>query len=62
MLIAAAEIDLSIGATAGLASVVTAMTIGDIGLWPAVLAGLGAGTLHVHAAAEVGTLGDRHAR
>jgi ribose transport system permease protein len=43
--IAAAEIDLSIGATAGLASVVTAMTIGDIGLWPAVLAGIGAGTL-----------------
>jgi ribose transport system permease protein len=43
--IAAGEIDLSIGATAGFASVVTAMLLGDVGLWPAVAAGIGAGAL-----------------
>ena len=38
--IAAAEIDLSIGSVAGLASVVTAMTINSVGLIPGILAGL----------------------
>jgi ribose transport system permease protein len=38
--IAAAEIDLSIGSIAGLASVVTAMTLNSYGLIPGILAGL----------------------
>ena len=38
--IAAAEIDLSIGSVAGLASVVTAMTLNTFGLIPGILAGL----------------------
>lgn len=38
--IAAAEIDLSIGSIAGLASVVTAMTLNSFGLIPGILAGL----------------------
>jgi ribose transport system permease protein len=38
--IAAAEIDLSIGSVAGLASVVTAMTLNSFGLIPGILAGL----------------------
>ncbi len=38
--IAAAEIDLSIGSVAGLASVVTAMTLNSFGLVPGILAGL----------------------
>jgi ribose transport system permease protein len=38
--IAAAEIDLSIGSVAGLAAVVTAMTINSAGLVPGILAGL----------------------
>jgi ribose transport system permease protein len=38
--IAAAEIDLSIGSVAGLAAVVTAMTINSAGLIPGILAGL----------------------
>jgi len=43
--IAAAEIDLSIGSVAGLAAVVTAMTINGYGLIPGVLAGLAVGAL-----------------
>lgn len=44
--IAAAQIDLSIGATAGLSSVITAMTISSTGSWVlGVLAGLAAGTV-----------------
>ena len=38
--IAAAEIDLSVGSVAGLASVVTAMTISSFGLVPGIIAGL----------------------
>ncbi len=38
--IAAAEIDLSVGSVAGLASVVTAMTISTFGLVPGIIAGL----------------------
>ncbi|WOQ69397.1 ABC transporter permease [Microbacterium limosum] len=41
--IAAAEIDLSVGSVAGLASVVTAMTTMQFGLVPGILAGLAAG-------------------
>ncbi|NJC86581.1 ABC transporter permease [Planosporangium mesophilum] len=41
--IASAEIDLSVGSVAGLASVVTAMTIDSAGLVPGVLAGLALG-------------------
>lgn len=41
--IASAEIDLSVGSVAGLASVVAAMTISDFGLIPGILAGLAAG-------------------
>lgn len=43
--ISAAEIDLSVGAVAGLASVMTAMTIEHIGLVPGILAGLLTGCL-----------------
>ncbi|MFM5905105.1 MAG: ABC transporter permease, partial [Micrococcales bacterium] len=43
--IAAAEIDLSIGSVAGLASVVTAMTINSFGLVPGILAGLAVGAV-----------------
>jgi ribose transport system permease protein len=43
--IAAAEIDLSIGSIAGLSSVVTAMTLNSYGLIPGVLAGLLVGVL-----------------
>jgi ribose transport system permease protein len=43
--IAAAEIDLSIGSIAGLASVVTAMTLNTFGLIPGVLAGLLVGVI-----------------
>jgi ribose transport system permease protein len=41
--IAAAEIDLSVGAVAGLASVTTALAVGQWGVVPGVLAGLGTG-------------------
>lgn len=41
--IAAAEIDLSIGSVAGLAAVVTAMTLNSFGLIPGILAGLAVG-------------------
>lgn len=43
--IAAAEIDLSIGSVAGLAAVVTAMTINSYGLVPGILAGLAVGAV-----------------
>lgn len=43
--IAAAQIDLSVGATAGLASVVTAMTIANYGVFPGILAGLAVGVV-----------------
>ena len=43
--IAAAEIDLSIGSIAGLASVVTAMTLNTFGLIPGILAGLLVGVI-----------------
>jgi len=43
--IAAAEIDLSIGSVAGLAAVVTAMTINSYGLIPGIIAGLGVGAV-----------------
>ncbi len=43
--IAAAEIDLSIGSIAGLASVVTAMTLNSFGLIPGILAGLLVGVI-----------------
>ena len=43
--IAAAEIDLSIGSVAGLAAVVTAMTINNYGLIPGILAGLAVGAV-----------------
>lgn len=43
--IAAAEIDLSIGSVAGLSSVVTAMVVTRAGLVPGVLAGLGVGAI-----------------
>jgi ribose transport system permease protein len=43
--IAAAEIDLSIGSVAGLAAVVTAMTINSYGLIPGILAGLAVGAI-----------------
>lgn len=41
--IAAAEIDLSVGSVAGLASVVTAMTLSSFGLVPGIIAGLAVG-------------------
>ena len=41
--LSAREIDLSIGAMAGLASVVTAMTIGAYGVTPGIIAGIGSG-------------------
>jgi ribose transport system permease protein len=43
--IAAAEIDLSIGSVAGLAAVVTAMTINNYGLIPGIVAGLAVGAV-----------------
>jgi len=43
--IAAAEIDLSIGSVAGLAAVVTAMTINSVGFVPGILAGLAVGAV-----------------
>lgn len=43
--IAAAEIDLSIGSVAGLSSVVTAMTLNNYGLIPGILAGLLVGVI-----------------
>jgi ribose transport system permease protein len=43
--IAAAQIDLSVGATAGLASVVTAMTIANYGVFLGILAGLAVGVV-----------------
>jgi ribose transport system permease protein len=43
--IAAAQIDLSVGATAGLASVVTAMTIANYGVFLGILAGLAVGAV-----------------
>ncbi|MFM7029988.1 MAG: ABC transporter permease [Micrococcales bacterium] len=43
--IAAAEIDLSIGSVAGLAAVVTAMTINSVGLIPGIIAGLAVGAV-----------------
>jgi ribose transport system permease protein len=43
--IAAAEIDLSIGSIAGLSSVVTAMTLNTLGLVPGILAGLAVGAV-----------------
>ncbi len=43
--IAAAEIDLSIGSVAGLAAVVSAMTINSLGLIPGILAGLAVGAV-----------------
>jgi len=43
--IAAAEIDLSIGSVAGLAAVVSAMTINSFGLIPGILAGLAVGVI-----------------
>lgn len=43
--IAAAQIDLSVGATAGLASVVTAMTIANYGVFLGILAGLAVGVI-----------------
>lgn len=43
--IAAAQIDLSVGATAGLASVVTAMTIASYGVFLGILAGLAVGVV-----------------
>jgi ribose transport system permease protein len=43
--IASAEIDLSVGSTAGLASVCTAMALSSYGLIPGILAGLGTGLL-----------------
>ncbi|HIW29882.1 MAG TPA: ABC transporter permease, partial [Candidatus Luteococcus avicola] len=45
MVIAAAEIDLSVGSVAGLASVVTAMALSHFGLITGVLAGLALGAL-----------------
>src|SRR3546814_13555077 len=43
--IAAAEIDLSVGAVAGLTSVVTAMSISQFGLVPGIVAGLATGLI-----------------
>lgn len=43
--IAAGEIDLSVGAIAGLASVATAMAIAKFGFWPGIFAGFGTGLL-----------------
>lgn len=43
--IASAEIDLSVGSVAGLASVVTAITITQVGLLPGILAGLSSGAV-----------------
>lgn len=43
--IAAAEIDLSVGAVAGLTSVVTAMSISEFGLLPGIVAGLATGLI-----------------
>ena len=45
MVIAAAEIDLSVGSVAGLASVVTAMSLSHFGLIPGILAGLALGAI-----------------
>lgn len=45
LVIAAAEIDLSVGSVAGLASVVTAMTLSHFGLAPGILAGLALGAV-----------------
>ncbi|QPE05007.1 ABC transporter permease [Microbacterium schleiferi] len=43
--IAAAEIDLSVGSIAGLSSVVTAITVSNFGLVPGILAGLASGAI-----------------
>jgi ribose transport system permease protein len=43
--LSAGEIDLSVGAVAGLASVVTALTIRSAGVGPGILAGIGSGIL-----------------
>ena len=43
--IAAAEIDLSVGSIAGLSSVVTAITVTNFGLVPGILAGLASGAI-----------------
>ena len=43
--LASAEIDLSVGAVAGLASVTTALIIGQYGLWAGIIAGLMTGLL-----------------
>ena len=43
--LSAAEIDLSVGAVAGLASVTTALTVSRYGLWPAIVVGLLTGAL-----------------
>jgi monosaccharide ABC transporter membrane protein, CUT2 family len=45
LVIAAAEIDLSVGSVAGLASVVTAMALSHFGLVPGILAGLALGAV-----------------
>lgn len=45
LVIAAAEIDLSVGSVAGLASVVTAMALSQFGLVPGILAGLALGAV-----------------
>lgn len=45
LVIAAAEIDLSVGSVAGLASVVTAMALSQYGLVPGILAGLALGAV-----------------
>lgn len=45
LVIAAAEIDLSVGSVAGLASVVTAMSLSHFGLIPGILAGLALGAI-----------------
>jgi ribose transport system permease protein len=43
--IAAGQIDLSVGSIAGLSAVVSAITVSDLGVVPAVLAGIGAGVV-----------------
>lgn len=43
--LASAEIDLSVGAVAGLASVTTALVVGQYGLWAGIIAGLMTGLL-----------------
>ena len=45
LVIAAAEIDLSVGSVAGLASVVTAMSLSHFGLIPGIVAGLALGAI-----------------